>query len=73
LIGFTVVIATLQYLRPRYRRWPGNSTEWEPRGQGTGDVYWLLLALGMHPITFLIAVALWPVWLVLVLLFHFLR
>ena len=73
LIGFTVVIATLQYLRPRYRRWQGDSVHWEPRGEGTGDVYWLLLLLGLHPITILIAVALWPLWLVVVLLLHFLR
>jgi hypothetical protein len=73
LIGFAVVVATLQYLRPRYRRWRGDSVEWEPRGEGTGHVYWLLLLLGMHPITFFIAVALWPIWLIVVLLLHFLR
>jgi hypothetical protein len=73
MIGFAVVIATRQYLRPRLHRGPGNSVDWEPRGEGTGDVYWLLLLLGLHPITILIAVALWPLWLVLVLLLHFFR
>jgi hypothetical protein len=73
LIGFTVVIATMRYLRPRYRRWEGDSVDWEPRGEGTGDVYWLLLLLGLQPITILIAIALWPIWLAVVLLLHFFR
>jgi hypothetical protein len=73
LVGFAVVIATLQYLRPRYRHWPGDSVDWAPRGEGSGSIYWLLLAAGTHPITFLIAVALWPIWLVVLLLLHFLR
>jgi hypothetical protein len=53
--------------------WAGKFSGLAARGEGTGDVHWLLLLLGMHPITILIAVALWPVWLVLVLRLHFLR
>jgi hypothetical protein len=68
------VMATIQrYLRPKLRRGLSNSVDWQPKGEGSGGLYWTLIALGLHPIGIIIGAVLWPIWLVAVLLLRFLK
>ena len=73
LTGIAVMMAIQWYLRPRPRRGFINSTDWQSKGEGSGALYWTLMALGLHPISIVIGAVLWPIWLVAVLLLRFLK
>ena len=73
MIGLAVMIAIRWHVRPKIRRGLTNSVDWEPRGEGNGELYWTLFALGLHPIGILIGAVVWPIWIVAILLVRFLR
>ena len=73
LTGMAVMAASRTYLRPKLRRGLTNSVDWEPKGAGSGRLYWTLMAIGLHPIGIVIGAVLWPIWLAVILLLRFLR
>ena len=69
--GLIFSLALRTYLEPRQRGGLPNAVDWEPKGKRTAGLYRILLLLGVHPITIVLAGLLWPIWILAFLVVRF--